>query len=835
MAAQVGALRVTVGADITGLRAGMRNAQRQVQQSSRAMQKSVSDLQLTLKETATFSSRAFRTAGLVFAGTFGVRSLLAITDAAKSLTAQLKLATAEYGSFEKAQKDVRAIAEATRSDLLATSELYAALQRNSGQLGTTQEQVARATQTVAEAFKISGAATSEQSAATRQLIQAFQSGVLRGDEFNSIMENAPRLAKLLADSLGVTTGALRKMAEAGELTADKLVRAFTDKKFTAGLDEEFKQLPVTFDQAMGQVYNAAVIVFSAFDRGGQFSNSIATFVSDGTDGFTQLEQRAYHFGEGVGDLFSALDQIRKALGDIGDTGENSFARLIMGGESWRDQLADDLAILDGVANAVANLYNFPGNLIRLGLGQPTIVNPSDMRGGFLAETNKRRVDATRQQILGRSAADVLAEFGLGRKPPPFRAPAAKAKKGRTKKAPRDRSEDVTFQFEQEVRQAQLDVLNAQQNLVQNIDKRAEISLQILDLEKQIHDAEVDDRVRRAERDFAEKKITAGALEQVKAQAGQLKAEYDKKDALERQAVQAELTAQKAEDIQKLRDVDYDIERSKLEAESNLAETASERRDVELRLLDLAYRQEKARLEAIIAEEQAKDLAQQNLVRLQEAQRRLAGLDTQHALDREGVIASTRSPMEDYLASLPMTAAKAQEALERLQVQGFEGLIDSVLALSDGLDAAADSLLKTLRDFLLGLARMELQKGLGSLLQSGGGISGLFGSIFGGSSGGAADVGSLVDAGVYPDLGFAQGGSFMVGGRQGIDRNVLSINGLPFARVSYGERVSIANDNGGRMRGGSGWHGDMYVMTHDADSFRRSEGQITRGLRRKLGQ
>src|SRR3546814_6036382 len=64
------------------------------------------------------------------------------------------------------------------------------------------------------------------------------------------MESSPRLARLLADSLDVPVGSLRAMAEQGELTADKLLRALTDTKFTASIDAEFKQMPVTFDQAM---------------------------------------------------------------------------------------------------------------------------------------------------------------------------------------------------------------------------------------------------------------------------------------------------------------------------------------------------------------------------------------------------------------------------------------------------------------------------------------------------------------------------------------------------------------------------------------------------------
>src|SRR3546814_5986254 len=75
------------------------------------------------------------------------------------------------------------------------------------------------------------------------------------------------LARLLADSLDVPVGSLRAMAEQGELTADKLLRALTDTKFTASIDAEFKQMPVTFDQAMTQVHNAAIVTFGAFDQG----------------------------------------------------------------------------------------------------------------------------------------------------------------------------------------------------------------------------------------------------------------------------------------------------------------------------------------------------------------------------------------------------------------------------------------------------------------------------------------------------------------------------------------------------------------------------------------
>jgi tape measure domain-containing protein len=804
----------------------MKRAERQVTKSAGVMSRAVKGINTSLSGLGSIAGVTLGGAGLLA----GAGAFLKIADAAKSLRSQLKLATSEFGSFEKANRDVRSIAEQTRSDLLATAELYAALQRNSGQLGTTQEQVARATQTVAQAFKISGAATSEQSAATRQLIQAFQSGVLRGDEFNSIMENAPRLAKLLADSMGVTTGALRKMAEEGELTADKLVRAFTDKKFTEGLDAEFRQLPVTFDEAMGQLYNSAVIVLSEFDRGGQFSTSLANFVTDGSEGFSELGKSAYQFGRDVSETFSAIETIREALASLQSDGILGFAGLENATFGWRDALATVLGMIDSVGNAIYNVATGPSRLLGSAFGKgsvgelfgmaPLADNPVNLRGSFLSKTNKQRLEASRQDIMGRTAADVLAEFGMGRKPPPFRAPPPKAKKGGgSKKAPRDRSEDVSFQFEQELRRAQMDVLRAQQSMAATHDERARIALQLLDAERQSKEAELSDRVRRAERDFAEKKITASALEQVKVQASKLRAEYDSVDALERKAIADDLAAEKAQDAAALIDSSYDLHLEQLQNESALAETTQERRAAELRILELAKQQEKARLEAVIADQQSSELAKQ------QAQQRLGELDNIYAGRAAVVRQSTRGPMESMQAEF----GDLSEEMEQLKVQGIMGAVDALGQFTNGWDAMRDAAVSAIQQVLQELIRLQLMKMAMSFI-GGGGPSGA--SIMSTYAGNTAAISGMLG----PIPGMSTGGGFNIKGARGFDKNTLSLNGLPIANVSYGERVSVSNDNDGGMGGMGGIH---IGAIHLPPGMTPSEGRKTalsfgRGLQESMG-
>lgn len=292
------------------------------------------------------------------------KQFLDIADAAKKIESQLKLATREYGSFYQAQEDVRRISAATRNELEATSVLYGNFVRNSQAMGKSQDEAARATETFAKALKISGAGASEAAASTRQFGQALASGVLRGDEFNSVMENAPRLAKLLADSLNTNVGALRKMAEEGELTSDKLYAALTDRKFTAGIDAEFKEVPVTFSEAMQQVKDAATITFGAFDKGGQFSTMLSEFITDGAGGFADLEDAALEFGV---ETRAILEGLYDAFEPFVNSGIEAFKELfdflgIKVADS-RTQIAELLGSLDSLLNigpSIANVFGANG-------------------------------------------------------------------------------------------------------------------------------------------------------------------------------------------------------------------------------------------------------------------------------------------------------------------------------------------------------------------------------------------------------------------------------------------------------------------------------------------
>lgn len=139
------------------------------------------------------------------------------------------------------------ISQNTMSSLDATATLYGRLERATRSAGTSTQDLITLTSTINKGLAVSGATTEEASSTMTQLSQALASGVLRGEEFNSLSENGSRLAVALANSLGVTIGQLRAMAAQGQLTTDVVVKGLLQQSDVIG--KEFANTAVTMGQA----------------------------------------------------------------------------------------------------------------------------------------------------------------------------------------------------------------------------------------------------------------------------------------------------------------------------------------------------------------------------------------------------------------------------------------------------------------------------------------------------------------------------------------------------------------------------------------------------------
>lgn len=140
------------------------------------------------------------------------------------------------------------ISQATQSSLNGTATLYARLERGTRTYNTSAEDLTRLTTIINQGFAVSGATAQEAENAIIQLSQGIASGVLRGEEFNSVSEQGSRLMVALADSMGVSIGQLRAMAAQGQLTTDVVVKGLLSQGDAIG--KEFANTTVSIAKGL---------------------------------------------------------------------------------------------------------------------------------------------------------------------------------------------------------------------------------------------------------------------------------------------------------------------------------------------------------------------------------------------------------------------------------------------------------------------------------------------------------------------------------------------------------------------------------------------------------
>ena len=197
-------------------------------------------------------------AGKALAGAFSVsmlagavRTIAQTADSYNLMNARLKLATGSQQEFNTASSELRRIAAATQTPLESMVTLYGRISRPLKDAGRSQGDILKVTEAVAQSFRISGASAEEAQNGVIQFAQALSSGALRGDEFNSVAEQAPRLMQALAAGIGVPVGALKEMASQGLLTAEVVTNALTGQLDV--LRAEAKTLPATVGGAMTEL------------------------------------------------------------------------------------------------------------------------------------------------------------------------------------------------------------------------------------------------------------------------------------------------------------------------------------------------------------------------------------------------------------------------------------------------------------------------------------------------------------------------------------------------------------------------------------------------------
>lgn len=260
-----------------------------------------------------------------------IKDLTQTADAVNNLRSRIELVTGAGQEFASAWEGVQRVSLATHSALEDTGNLFARVAQagKDAGLGTQQaiDQSLALTETINQAAQLSGASAQASSAAITQLIQALQSGVLRGDEFNSVMEQAPRLAQALANGLGVTTGELRKMAEAGSLSSQTVIAALQGQSDVVA--REFKKLPPTVGRAMQDVSTQWQLYVGEVDKSTGASVKAANVLQALAGNMQVLGDAAMAAGKGI-IAFGALAGAQHMLSLAGASAQAAKEMATMG-------------------------------------------------------------------------------------------------------------------------------------------------------------------------------------------------------------------------------------------------------------------------------------------------------------------------------------------------------------------------------------------------------------------------------------------------------------------------------------------------------------------------
>ncbi|MCO7558059.1 tape measure protein [Metapseudomonas otitidis] len=176
---------------------------------------------------STLESTGKRIAGALSFGLLAgaIKGVAQTADAYQLMNARLKLATSSQQEFNTAQTELQRVALATGSPVSSLVDLYGRISRPLKEAGKAQRDILGVTEAVAISFRVSGASAVEAEQGVVQFAQALGSGALRGDEFNSVAEQAPRLMQALADGIGQPVSALKALASEGKLTAEVVTKA----------------------------------------------------------------------------------------------------------------------------------------------------------------------------------------------------------------------------------------------------------------------------------------------------------------------------------------------------------------------------------------------------------------------------------------------------------------------------------------------------------------------------------------------------------------------------------------------------------------------------------
>lgn len=283
------------------------------------------------------------------------KAFLVAADNMSQLNSRIERLTGSAASASQTMRTLMNISSATGGSLQDTQKLWESLSTALKDTGATNGQVLQLTETLQKIGRIGGSSTEEMSNALRQFGQSISSGMVRAEEFNSMLEQMPELVRQIATGMGVGVGELRQMMLEGKLTAEDALNAI--QKQTGSINAEFEKLPRTLAQANTALTNSFLSMIDSVNQATGASTGLVAVIDSMTAALDRLVGKAISADAQISELNSTAEMFTRRARTwswLGLDGWEAQNKALAGLSNKAAMLVGDLAAVSKASQTAAN-------------------------------------------------------------------------------------------------------------------------------------------------------------------------------------------------------------------------------------------------------------------------------------------------------------------------------------------------------------------------------------------------------------------------------------------------------------------------------------------------
>ncbi|EPM4164372.1 tape measure protein [Enterobacter sp. 04-C-01-SI_S15] len=283
------------------------------------------------------------------------KAFLVAADNMSQLNARIERLTGSAATASETIQSLMRISSSTGGSLQDTAKLWETLSTALRDTGATNGQIIQLTETLQKIGRIGGSSSEEMANALRQFGQSISSGTIRAEEFNSILEQMPELARQIAAGMGVSIGELRQLMLDGKLTAEDALNAI--QKQTGSVNAEFEKLPRTLSQANTALTNSFLSMIDSVNQATGASSGMVAVIDSLTAALDRLAGKAISADAQISDLNSTAEMFTRRARTwswLGLDGWEAQNKALAGLSNKAAMLVGDLAAVSKASQTAAN-------------------------------------------------------------------------------------------------------------------------------------------------------------------------------------------------------------------------------------------------------------------------------------------------------------------------------------------------------------------------------------------------------------------------------------------------------------------------------------------------